>query len=107
MSGWVAVARQGELPPGSAKLVVRGDLWIGLFRPEETIYAIEAHCPHAGANLVRGEVEDGCITCPVHLWQFRLEDGQYLDTDMPQYNLTTYQVQVVGDEIMVELPEGA
>lgn len=98
------LARLSDLPDGSARLIVRGDLWIGLFREGNTIRAIEAHCPHASANLVRGEFQAGCITCPVHLWRFRLADGKYLDADQPQYNLTTFRVRLAGDEILVELP---
>ncbi|MEX0792564.1 MAG: Rieske (2Fe-2S) protein [Pirellulaceae bacterium] len=104
MSRFVEVARLSELPDGSSRLIVRDDLWIGLFRADGTVYAIEAHCPHAGANLVRGEFQSGCLTCPVHLWRFRLADGQYLDADQPQFNLTTYRVRLSGDEIWVELP---
>ena len=104
MSRYVEVARLSELPDGSARLIVREDLWIGLFRAGNTIHAIEAHCPHGGANLVRGAFEAGCVTCAVHLWRFRLADGRYLDADQPQYNLTTFPVRLSGDEIWVELP---
>jgi len=105
VSRFVELARLSDLPDGSARLIVRGELWIGLFRAGSTIHAIEAHCPHAGANLVRGEFQAGCITCPVHLWRFRLADGQYLDADQPQYNLTTFRVRLSGEAVWVELPE--
>lgn len=104
MSRFVELARLSDLPDGSARLIVRGDLWIGLFRVGRTVHAIDAHCPHAGANLVNGEFQGGCVTCPVHFWRFRLADGQYLDADQPQYNLTTFLVRLTEDGICVELP---
>lgn len=59
MSRFVELARLSDLPDGSARLIVRGDLWIGLFRVGRTVHAIDAHCPHAGANLVNGEFQGG------------------------------------------------
>jgi phenylpropionate dioxygenase-like ring-hydroxylating dioxygenase large terminal subunit len=32
--------------------------------------ALDARCPHRGANLAQGQVRNGCITCPFHGWAF-------------------------------------
>ena len=80
------------------------DQWIGLFKTEEGVFAIDAMCPHAGANLAKGNVCDGAVSCPVHLWRFRLSDGQYLDADAQRFNVKTYHVRSENDQILVELP---
>lgn len=78
--------------------------WIGLFKTDQGIFAIDAMCPHAGANLAKGSVCDGVVSCPVHLWQFRLSDGKYLDADAERFNVQTYAVCTEGEQILVELP---
>lgn len=32
--------------------------------------ALDARCPHRGANLADGVVRDGCLACPYHGWRF-------------------------------------
>ena len=34
-------------------------------------------CPHRGLSMARGAIIDGCLVCPFHQWQFRLEDGMH------------------------------
>ncbi|CAG7719174.1 unnamed protein product [Allacma fusca] len=39
-------------------------------------YVADAYCPHLGAHLgVGGTVENECITCPFHGWQFHGQNG--------------------------------
>ncbi|PQO38412.1 Rieske (2Fe-2S) protein [Blastopirellula marina] len=103
MSQFYKIATLADLPEQGGRLVVVDDAWIGLFRSAEEIYAVDAMCPHAGANLAKGEVCDGVVSCPVHLWRFRLSDGRYLDADVDRYNLKTYRLQIDGNAICVEL----
>ena len=38
--------------------------------------AVDAYCPHLGANMAAGGVVKGdCIECPFHGWQFEGHDG--------------------------------
>lgn len=42
-----------------------------LFRDGEgRAHALEATCPHRGADLARGRVVDGALQCPFHGWRF-------------------------------------
>jgi len=38
-------------------------------------HGIDARCTHRGGPLDEGQIEGGCVTCPWHQSQFRLEDG--------------------------------
>lgn len=51
---------------------------LAVFRDEaEQAHAIDAYCPHMGANLAAGGVVEGdCLTCPFHGWRFRGSDGK-------------------------------
>lgn len=105
MGPFVQLMTLADLPENGGRLVVVDERWIALFRTSEKIFAVDGMCPHAGANLAKGEVCDGVVACPVHLWRFRLEDGRYLDADMPRFNLRTYPVRLEGDAIQVQLAE--
>ena len=103
MSHFYQIATLADLPEQGGRLLVVDDAWIGLFRTNNEIFAVDAMCPHAGANLAKGQVCDGVVSCPVHLWRFRLSDGRYLDADVDRFNLKTYALQIEGDTICVEL----
>lgn len=98
------LATLADLPERGGRLVIVDDQWIALFRTPEGIFAVDGMCPHAGANLAKGEACEGVIACPVHLWRFRLSDGRYLDAEMPRFNLRTYPTNLDGDAVLVQLP---
>lgn len=69
---WQPVALEEELPSGGAPVPVRllgEDL--ALFRDEEGRPALVGlRCPHRGADLSYGRLEDGGIRCIYHGWLF-------------------------------------
>jgi nitrite reductase/ring-hydroxylating ferredoxin subunit/uncharacterized membrane protein len=40
-----------------------------------TWHGIDARCTHRGGPLEEGRIDHGCVTCPWHQSQFRLDDG--------------------------------
>ena len=38
-------------------------------------FELDRRCPHQGADLSHGSLEDGCVVCPRHGWRFDLSDG--------------------------------
>ncbi|MBE9060622.1 aromatic ring-hydroxylating dioxygenase subunit alpha [cf. Phormidesmis sp. LEGE 11477] len=46
-----------------------------LYRQQGQVVAFKDQCPHRGAALSLGRVENGCIHCPYHGWSFQA-DGQ-------------------------------
>lgn len=75
---WVEVASAEELQDGAAIERVAENSLIAIFRHEGQLYAIEGLCAHHGGPLSQGTVNDGCVTCPWHGWQYRLTDGTQL-----------------------------
>jgi nitrite reductase/ring-hydroxylating ferredoxin subunit len=55
---------------------------LAIFKFKSVIYALNDACPHQGASLHLGDIEDIdgtlCISCPRHHWPFSLEDGSCL-----------------------------
>ncbi|OWK41673.1 Rieske (2Fe-2S) protein [Fimbriiglobus ruber] len=99
----VAVARVGDVPDGGSIVVEVNQKDVAVFLVDGQYYAIDDRCPHAGASLSGGGVEDGVVTCPWHYWRFRLTDGAWADN--PRIKTGCYRVHVAGDEIRLELPD--
>jgi nitrite reductase (NADH) small subunit/3-phenylpropionate/trans-cinnamate dioxygenase ferredoxin subunit len=97
------VCRVGELKDGESGTLDVNRKVIAVFRVGEQYFAIDNMCPHMGAELSGGFVEDGIVTCPWHYWRFRLQDGAWADN--PRIKIGCYPVHIVGDEIQVELPD--
>ena len=70
-----------------------------LARTGESVHALDDACPHAGAPLSEGVLDEGAVTCTWHGWSFRLTDGVCLD--QPGYAVPCHRVRVVDGEILV------
>jgi nitrite reductase (NADH) small subunit/3-phenylpropionate/trans-cinnamate dioxygenase ferredoxin subunit len=99
MAEFQTVCRVGDLAEGQSKVVEVGGKLVALFRQADGFHAIDDVCPHMGASLSDGHVEDGVVTCPWHAWRFRLADGAW--ADCPRVKIGCYPVRVVGDEVQV------
>ena len=98
------VAKVGEVTDGVGLAVVVEGRPIAVFLNGENYYAIDDICPHQGAPLSDGLVEDKSVTCSWHGWRFSLENGCWLDNPRSKTRVGTYPVRVVGDEIQISLP---
>ncbi len=72
---WVEVAQSGAVAEGSAIEVVSGEQILAIFRHDGRLYALDGMCAHQGGPLAEGSVENGCVTCPWHGWQYELSTG--------------------------------
>jgi nitrite reductase (NADH) small subunit/3-phenylpropionate/trans-cinnamate dioxygenase ferredoxin subunit len=101
MAEFQGVGRVGDLAEGEARVVEVGNKLIALFRRNGEYFAIDDICPHMGASLSEGIVENGIVTCPWHAWRFRLADGTWADN--PRIKIGCFPVRIVGDEIQVQV----
>src|ERR1700722_10928024 len=102
MAEFVTVCKADELAEGQAKTVSVGGKLVALFHDGGGFHAIDDTCPHMGASLADGFVEDGTVTCPWHAWRFRLNDGAW--ADYPRIKIGCYPVRVEGDAVQIEVP---
>lgn len=72
---WIKVAQVGDLAEGEGKTVDCRGMEIALFNDQGVFRAIENRCPHAGGPLGEGTLQEGCVVCPWHQWNFNLETG--------------------------------
>ena len=66
------------------------------------VRALSGVCPHRGGPLGQGQIHDGRVVCPYHLWEFDCRTGEY-DYD-PSQRVATFEVRVEDGEILLRLP---
>lgn len=100
-SNFEFVCRVSDVPSGTGRMFVVAEKMIGVFNVGGMFFALANACPHAGASLAHGIVDGDTVTCRIHHWRFCLRGGKYLDEDKPQYDVQTFAVRVVGEEVQV------
>lgn len=99
---FVTVAKVGAIPEGTGETFTVAGQLIAIFNEGGTYSAIDDLCPHMGASLAGGYIEDGIVSCPWHAWRFRLCDGTWCDN--PTIKIKSFPVRISGDEIQVGVP---
>ncbi len=94
------VCRIDEVPEGQGHMFSVGDVVLAIFNLDGKLYALDNRCPHAGASLVHGLIDDNTVTCRIHHWRFRISDGANLD-DTGNCSAKVFPLRVVGDNVQV------
>lgn len=98
------VARTGDIPEGQGRCFSVNGTMVGVFLDQGRYFAINDFCPHMGASLAEGYVENGAVMCPWHAWRFSLCDGTWLDNSKSSIRTNSYPIRVEGDLIQVSVP---
>ena len=71
-NGWILVANRSDFPTARPLLpIIIDDRPFILFKDDQgELGLIGRHCPHRGADLCYGRLEDNGIRCPFHGWHF-------------------------------------
>jgi nitrite reductase (NADH) small subunit len=97
---FVTIAKVGAIPEGEGRSFQVGDRLVAVFLQQGQYLAIDDLCPHMGASLGAGYLDDeGVVTCPWHAWRFCVRDGKWADN--PRLSIDTFEVRVQGDAIQV------
>jgi len=96
---FTTVARVGDIPDGQGVAFAVGGRMVAVFNQGSEYFAIDDICPHMGASLAGGHVEQGIVACPWHAWRFCIADGTWCDN--PRVKIDRFDVRVVGDDIQV------
>lgn len=103
-SEFVAIAKVGDIPAGEGRCYPINGRMIAMFFTDGEYRAIDDFCPHMGASLSAGWVEEGAVTCPWHAWRFCTREGTWLDNPRSPLRVGTYEVKIEGDDIFVRVP---
>lgn len=103
MSDWVDVARVGEFPPGSYRVVDVDDVLVAVFNVDGSFYAIEDVCTHDGERLTGGAFKGDEVVCPRHGARFCVRTGEALCA--PAYEpAVTFPTRIEDDRVQVRDP---
>lgn len=103
MTEFHTVAKVGDIPEGEGRPFHVDGTMVAVFNLGEAYYAINDFCPHMGASLAGGYVENGGVMCPWHAWRFSVKDGTWLDNPTGKVKTACYEVRVVNGEIQVNV----
>ena len=104
MSDFQTVAKIGDIPEGQGRCFPVNGTMVAVFLEKGEHFAINDFCPHMGASLAEGHVENGAVLCPWHAWSFRLCDGTWMDNSKSGIRTATYDLRIENGEIQVDVP---
>jgi len=93
------VASVCDVPANCGIQVVIEDEEIALFNLNGEFYAVTDLCPHRGAPLSEGYVEEDKILCPLHLFDFSLKTGQ--SRIASHLRVETFQTKVEDGSVFI------
>jgi phenylpropionate dioxygenase-like ring-hydroxylating dioxygenase large terminal subunit len=99
MNDWHVVARSSDVGAGEVRAARLLEQDVVLWRSETGLHAWRDLCLHRGAQLSGGRVENACLVCPYHGWQYGA-DGRCVrmpahtgQTPPARARVATYRVQ--------------
>lgn len=96
---FVTVGKASEVPDGEGMAFEVNERSIAVFKIDDQFYAIEDQCPHMGAALSTGFVENCEVACPWHAWRFDVRDGAWCDNR--RVKIDAFETRVVGDDLQI------
>lgn len=98
----IRLCSRSELPPeGEAKEFAVADQVICLATLHGHTTAMNNVCPHRGASLSEGTIEQGKLVCPWHGWAFHLTDGSA--DGMPGEGVQLYPLRIVSNDVLIQI----
>ena len=98
---WFLACKKEDLRAGAQEVLI-GQHVIAVFKTEDGYFATDGMCAHQGGPIAKGVVDGKCVTCPWHGWQYDVTSGENLLTRRKM--LSTYPVDIRGDEVWLALP---
>ena len=105
MGELVKVGRLDDFREGRGAAVRLDDKRVAIFKIGGRLHAIQDSCPHMGASLADGRVEQGAVVCHWHGWRFDLKSGQGDRRKETGFCAKVYEVKVDGGDVYLRRPD--
>ncbi len=77
---WVSVADSSAVGENESGEFLVGKDVVAVFRQNGELYAVDGICAHQGGPIAKGFVDQKCVTCPWHGWQYDISTGENMLT---------------------------
>lgn len=84
------------------RCVAVGDGRVVVVRVGDELRAFENRCLHQDSELDGGIVRDGVLSCPLHFWRYRADDGSLIGSTR---SLPRFPVDIVDGAAFVLVPD--
>ncbi len=113
---FVPVARSEEVPAGEARLFAYDEFRALLVRVDNTVFALQAKCPHKDCEWDGAKVDGEILSCPQCHVRYSVRTGlnplttachvnqstaEYHYRSFPEGKAAVYDVRIDGDAVMV------
>jgi len=98
---FVKIATLAQLPPESVTEVLLGDRPYAICNVGGAVHALSGVCIHRGGPLGQGQIHEGRVVCPYHLWEFDCATGEF-DFD-PSRRVPTFPVKVENGDVYLQV----
>ena len=104
-ANFLPVAKDADVSEGTLYGIDANEEPVLLVRIDGVIHAIGRICTHEYADLAEGELDDGCVVCPLHGSRFDVVTGQALTLPaiLPE---PVYNVAVIDGIVYVAVSSG-
>src|SRR5262245_12082651 len=99
----IQIIRMSELEEGTAVAAQAEGVELVVVKCNGRVSILEGRCPHQGAMLADGSVENGELVCNGHRWRFDCLTGEKLNN--PKTCLKTFSARIEGDQVLVSEQE--
>lgn len=99
--GYFEVCNYDNLKELKGEKFTINDVEIAIFKINGEVFAINNICPHQHASILHnGFIEEGCVICPAHGWEFSLTEGKSADG---RKLLEVYSVLIIDNIVYVKV----
>lgn len=102
-TGFVAAVADESVVEDKMTLVTVDKRRLILTRYEGVIYAFDATCPHAAADLAKGSLRRWRVCCHEHDYCFDIRSGRIVWPEDEVYRLRRYEVRIDDGIVAVRL----
>src|SRR5215813_7791952 len=97
---FMKVGDVSQVPPDTVMEVMVGAEPYAICNVGGTVRALSGVCIHRGGPLGQGQIHDGRVVCPYHMWEFDCATGE-CGFDRSK-RVAAHEVKVEGDEILLQ-----